>query len=350
MGLAWAAIAIGLVAAAGGLLWLRMRRSFQRAMAAVWRAGYVERQTTIAGTRLNYAEGPAGGAPLLLVHGQATDWKNYARVLPDLARRFHVFAVDVHGHGASDRAPSKYDTQSIGADLVAFIREVIGEPAVISGHSSGGLLCVWIAAHAPAMVRGVVLEDPPLFTTLLPRAEKTWNYVDLATTAQRFVTSGEDDFVAFAARHGKLFTLFKGLQPRLVRSVLEHRDAHPDAPVSVAYMPPSINEFFRGLHRYDPRFGQAFYDGRWNRGLEDPAEALATLEMPVVLIHANWSYDEDGILMAAMDEADAQRAVDCIPNVRFVRVNSGHGFHFEKPKQFVQLLADCLSRDSGCAS
>lgn len=65
--------------------------------------------------------------------------------------------------------------------------------------------------------------------------------------------------------------------------------------------------------------------------------------MPVVLIHANWSYDEDGILMAAMDEADAQRAVDCIPNVRFVRVDSGHGFHFEKPKQFVQLLADFRS-------
>jgi pimeloyl-ACP methyl ester carboxylesterase len=58
---------------------------------------------------------------------------------------------------------------------------VIGETAVVSGHSSGGLLAVWLAANAPDTVRGVILEDPPLFTTTLPRAEKTWNYVDLAT-------------------------------------------------------------------------------------------------------------------------------------------------------------------------
>lgn len=340
MVLAWVALGVSSVAAAAGILLYRSLRYFDRAMAAVRRAGFVEREVEIASTRLRYAEGPENGVPLFLIHGQATDWKSYARVLPELAKRYHVFAVDVHGHGGSDRAPHKYDAESLGADLLEFIRVVIGEPVVLSGHSSGGLLSVWIAAHAPDVVRGVVLEDPPLFTTLLPRAEKTWNYVDLATTAARFTSSGEGDFVAFLAEHGRLLTLFKGLRPRLLRSVLQQRSARPAQPVKIAYMPPSVNEFFRGLHHYDPQFGAKFHDGTWNSGLEDQAATLAELEMPVVLIHTNWSYDEDGILMAAMDDDDAARARSCIPDCQFVRVDSGHGFHFEKPKEFVRIVSD----------
>jgi hypothetical protein len=53
-----------------------------------------------------------------------------------------------------------------------------------------------LAANHPDLVRGVVLEDPPFFTTMLPRVEKTWNYVDLATGAHTFLASDEEDFVA----------------------------------------------------------------------------------------------------------------------------------------------------------
>lgn len=66
---------------------------------------------------------------------------------------------------------------------------MISQPVVVSGHSSGGQLAAWLAGHRPDLISAVVLEDPPLFTTLLPRAKQTWNWVDLATTCHDFLES-----------------------------------------------------------------------------------------------------------------------------------------------------------------
>ena len=87
---------------------------FKRNMSAVWRAGFAEKQVTINGSNIHYAEGPANGLPLLLVHGQAVDWQNYARVLPALADHYHVFALDCYGHGRSARVPEKYAAAALG--------------------------------------------------------------------------------------------------------------------------------------------------------------------------------------------------------------------------------------------
>jgi len=42
--------------------------------------------------------------------------------------------------------------------------------------------------------------------------------------------------------------------------------------------------------------------------------------------------------MAAMDDKDAERARSLINDVQFFKVDSGHGFHFEKPDEFIQIL------------
>jgi pimeloyl-ACP methyl ester carboxylesterase len=177
-------------------------------MRSVWDAGYLEHQATVNGSVVNYAEGPNNGPALLLIHGQGTDWKSYYPALPALAASFHVFAVDVYGHGGSARVPAKYTNVAIGADLTEFISEVIGTQTIVTGHSSGGLICAWMAAHSPQWVRAVVLEDPPLLATTLPRAQSTWNWVDLASTCHGFLASGESDFVAYLVRGARIWTFF----------------------------------------------------------------------------------------------------------------------------------------------
>lgn len=312
--------------------------ALERDMAAVREAGFVEKTVTIDGVTIHYGEGPDHGPPLLLLHGQASDWKSYARVLPALAEHYHVLAPDIHGHGGTDRTPDKYSAGAIGRDLAAFIREVIGQPAVVAGHSSGGLLAVWLAANEPELVRAVILEDPPLFTTLFPRAEQTWNYVDLATTTHRFLQSGESDFVVYAIEHGKFFSLFGGLRDRMIESAEAQRAEDPAQPISFWYMPAVMNDLLRSMERYDPRFGQTFYDGSWNEGLGDHAQALSRIHAPTELLHANWIVDDEGILRGAMDDQDARRARDALPNVRFHRVDSGHGIHLEEPEAFVEIV------------
>jgi pimeloyl-ACP methyl ester carboxylesterase len=96
---------------------------------------------------------------------------------------------------------------------------------------------------------------------------------------------------------------------------------------------------FIGMTMYDPFFGEAFYDGSWQKDF-DHAEALSRVECPAVLIHANWSYDKDGILMAAMDADDASRAVSLMANSKLVSVDSGHVVHIEKPGVFIDIMTD----------
>jgi len=175
----------------------------------------------INGSSINYAVGPMGDKPpLLLIHGQGVDWQSYAPVLPALAEDFSVFAVDVHGHGSSQRVPEKYTASAIGADLAGFIEDVIGSRVIVSGHSSGGQLAAWLAGNRSDVVRAAVLEDPPLLTTLLPRAEKTWNWVDLATTCHTFLQSGETDWAAYSFAHQKLWDFFGDGADRIIRSGL----------------------------------------------------------------------------------------------------------------------------------
>lgn len=93
----------------------------------------------------------------------------------------------------------------------------------------------------------------------------------------------------------------------------------------------------RGLNGHDPRFGEALYTDRRDDG-SDVAATLARITSPAVLIHTNWSYTDEGILMPALDDADRARSL--IPGVEFIKVDSGHGFHFEKPAGYLKILFD----------
>jgi len=137
-------------------------------------AGYEQKTARVNSLDLSYVEGPDNGPPLLLLHAQHMEWFSYSRVLPGLAKSFHVFAVDYPGHGAT-HPPIDYvmTANRIGRDLGDFIENVIGEPTFVTGNSSGGLLAVWLAANRPDMVRAVVLEDPPLFAAEFPRIRQT---------------------------------------------------------------------------------------------------------------------------------------------------------------------------------
>jgi len=300
-------------------------------------AGFIERTAWVDGAALHYAEGPDNGPPLLLIHGQMVDWTTYLRTLPELSQHFHVFVVDCYGHGRSDHVPERYSNVAMGRDLTEFVRTEIGEPAVVSGNSSGGLLAIQIANEAPDLVRSLILEDPPLFSSLYPRFAHTAGH-DLPRIASEFLTSEASDFPAYYVKRSAFLELFGDLAPRMIRSALAQRAARPPRTIRWWYMPPALNEMFRVLDLYDPRFGEAFYTGAWHEGF-DHAEALATLSVPTVLMHANWQMDQEGTtLLGAMDDEEAARARKLISGVDFRRVDAGHAVHFEKPALFTDIV------------
>lgn len=110
---------------------------------------------------LNYAEGPAAGPALVMLHGGTGRWQLYYGMLAELAKRCHIYAPDLRGHGKSGWVPRGYTIRDYVEDIGAFLREVSG-PAVLMGHSLGGIVAVATAKAYPDLVRALIVGDAPL--------------------------------------------------------------------------------------------------------------------------------------------------------------------------------------------
>ena len=122
----------------------------------------LQRQFHTGIVALNYAEVPTSNPPLVLLHGGSASWQSFAALMPELAVRWHLYAVDLRGHGRSGRVPRQYRLHDYADDVSAFIVRTVGGPATIYGHSLGGIVALMVAAHAPELVRAVVVGDAPL--------------------------------------------------------------------------------------------------------------------------------------------------------------------------------------------
>lgn len=329
--------------AAAGAYAARNITASQRGSRAVRRAGFESKRVTLGtGTTLAYSEGPVTGPTVVLIHAQSSARQNYNPVLSELARDHHVVAVDIAGHGESDRTPGRYTVHEIGADLVEFITTVADAPVILSGHSSGGLLAAWIAAEAPDLVSAVLLEDPPFFSTDPGRYEESFNYHDLAAPAHAFLQqTAVTDFPSWYIEHNAWITYLGESAEKFIRYAQKSRRRAPQKPLRFWFLPPKINETFAYMHQFDPAFADAFYTQAWQRDFDQEC-TLERVTQPATLVHANWRTTEDGVLEGAMTDADAQRAAEALPAGHMVRVSTGHGFHIEDPTLFVDLLRETV--------
>lgn len=320
----------------------------EKPLKAMRDAGFTEKQVTLKdGTVLNYGEGPANGkTPLLLIHGQGMTWEDYAKNLPALSERYHVFAIDCHGHGESDWNPEKYSAKAMAADFAEFIETVIGGKAVLSGHSSGGMVAAWIAAHSPDLVSGLVIEDSPFFATEPGRRESTYVWVYGFQQYEDFKNQDEiDDYFEYSMKNSywkKIFGDF--LWNRFSQDAIAYHKKNPDKPVHLIYLPPQINRMFESAtYPYDRKFGETFFDNSWFEDY-DQAEVLAKIEVPTVFVKAQTNFDGD-LLLAALTDEDAERAVSLLQNGELVRVDTpGHDIHYDKPEEFTAILTDFLDQ------
>src|SRR5262249_50060438 len=101
-------------------------------------------------------------------------WWEYRHVLPALAARFRVFAVDMRGMGASSKPESGYDKKTAAADILALARRLGYSSINIAGHDIGAMVAYSFAVNHPDATRKVALLEVPhpnkfLFTiALLP--------------------------------------------------------------------------------------------------------------------------------------------------------------------------------------
>lgn len=111
--------------------------------------------------KINYAEIPSSGVPLVLLHGGNARWQAFGSILEDLVD-WHVYAPDFRGHGKSGWVPSCYRLQDYMDDIISLLRKQIQVPALLFGHSLGGIIALMVAAQYTEGVRAVVVGDAPL--------------------------------------------------------------------------------------------------------------------------------------------------------------------------------------------
>jgi pimeloyl-ACP methyl ester carboxylesterase len=304
--------------------------------------GFIEKKFDTGEVILNYVEGPDNGLPLLLIPGQMESWEGYKQVLPALSERFHVFAVDVRGNGKSAWTTGHYSYNECGKDLRIFLHEVIGEPSIISGLSSGAVLSIWLAADSPDMVLAVISEDPPIFSSIWPRIQEEKYMYYIFRIAVEYLGKPEGrDIEGYLLKSGipkdgqeELMTIPPFIVKTITGIFKVNEKFHPYRKYDAAFMPFSLRASMKFLNEYDTDFSLATIDGRLSAGF-DPEKALEQVECPLLLIQASWSRDKTWGLLGAMDDRDVERVRSLVEDFDYANIDSGHSIHIEKPKQFL---------------
>ena len=113
------------------------------------------------GAALAFEErGPAGGIPLLFLHGWRADHTIWDPLVELLARRHRTILVDLRGSGESQSAPGPYTVETFSNDLSDLVAATDLDPVVTVSHSMGSAVAQRFAIDNPPAVEGQVLIAP----------------------------------------------------------------------------------------------------------------------------------------------------------------------------------------------
>lgn len=96
---------------------------------------------------------------IALIHSLALDASVWDEIIPKLATRAEVLAIDCRGHGRSDPAAGPYTVEMFADDLADVLDHAGWRDVVVAGCSMGGCVAQAFAARHPQRVRGLALID-----------------------------------------------------------------------------------------------------------------------------------------------------------------------------------------------
>ncbi|NLU68229.1 alpha/beta hydrolase [Streptomyces sp. HNM0574] len=171
-------------------------------------AGFTHRWADAAGVRLHAVEGGRTDGPaVVLLAGFPQTWWAWRKVMPALAERFHVIAVDLPGQGHSDRPPGSYDTHTVAARVQAALTALDVPKYWLVAHDIGAWVAFSLALKYEERLHGVALLDAGIPGITLPdaiptdpeRAWKTWHFAFhlVPELPETLLTGRERDYVGW---------------------------------------------------------------------------------------------------------------------------------------------------------
>lgn len=117
------------------------------------------------GVKIRYLDNGGSGPVVVCLHGTsmtAHAWGHFGASLKGEAR---VIAVDMRGHGASDRPNTTYTIAEMAGDIARLAEKLGLERITLVGSSVGNQVAVSFAAAHPERVAGLILSDPSFFVS-----------------------------------------------------------------------------------------------------------------------------------------------------------------------------------------
>ena len=268
---------------------------------------------------LNYAEGPAHGPPLVLLHGLGRRWQVFLPLIPALSMRWHIFAPDLRGHGKSSHVARGYRGTEYAEDVARFLRDRVPGPAVVFGHSLGGMLGMWIACHNPELVRALILGDNMIVARRLHNPMYTALFSGLRDLAKK---GGSVESIADGI--GKIVLPVAGSEQSVTIRELPGNDE--------AY----LLSWARAVQQIDADAYEMTLDGtsleKW-----DGEKVLRGITCPTLLLQGS---PELGGLMS---DADVALATGVLPHHTHVRFrNLGHALFIQQPEPVLRAVTNFL--------
>lgn len=283
--------------------------------------GFREKKHSSDDVTLHYLEGPRNGPPLLLLHGMSRDLRCFSSLLSELSSHFHVFALDLRGHGASTHLAGQYRIDQFADDIRAFNASILPQGAALFGHSLGAMVGMFAAAQGKARITSLIVGDSMISPDNL--------------------AAGTYDFL-FLQLHGLLVR--KPSQEELARGIGDIRIRVPgfDETFAIRELPgngkPVLMEWARSAGQTDPDVLKMSID-RSAFEFWKPAQILPHIACPVLLLQGNPELDA---LLTDQDVALARRLLPQCEHVKFDLL--GHGLFMQQPKPVLHAAVPFLKR------
>jgi pimeloyl-ACP methyl ester carboxylesterase len=272
------------------------------------------------GVSIHYAEGPQNGPPLVLLHGLARDWKSFAGLLPELSSRFHVFALDLRGHGGSSHITHGYRIDEFAEDVSNFLTTLLPSGAAIFGHSLGAMVGLGVAP-GDCKVTALIVGDSMIRSDNFGGSMYCPLFRQLRELMLRHGSQEE-----LARGIGKMAVVVPGLEEAVRIEELPGNDMQ------------SLLEWARCALQTDPDALEMALDGssydRWN-----PERVLPRISCPTLLLQGNPE------LGALLPDEDVEMALKLLPNGELVRFPLlGHALFMQQPQPVLRAVTSFLER------
>jgi pimeloyl-ACP methyl ester carboxylesterase len=122
--------------------------------------GFKNGQAKVNGIQLHYVTGGTGKV-LVLLPGWPETWWSYHKIMPELAKKYHVIAIDYRGMGTSDKPIGGYDKKTIAGDIYKMLQSMGIQKAYIAGHDIGAQVAFSVAANYPDLTEKLIIMDVP---------------------------------------------------------------------------------------------------------------------------------------------------------------------------------------------